>query len=311
MKYITSSNVKRKPKTISSGIAGSSSLTVSGTEFATGYFVPANGVILWGGSSAPTGYSFETALDGYFVMGASTVDLAARGASTHTHTNPGTNNTGSHNNHTATVGTSSSPDDNNYTGKLSAGTTYVNASHVHGIGSTANESWAGNHSHTIGSTDSASSMPMYKKLKWIKTTSYREVPIGGIVMHKSSSTSLGAKWHVCDGTSGTPDMRGYFVYGGTGSGGGASSHSHTNPNTSNTGAHTHTVDITSANNESWYLVNDSESAASTGVQSITTHKHTATATSNSGGAHAHTVNNTSSNTVLPPYIQLYFIQRIS
>ena len=288
MKYITSSNVGSR-----------------------NFYLPASGLVLWGEATAPDGWSFETSLDGYFVMGYTSVDLTARGSATHTHTNPSTNSTGSHNNHSVTVSTSDSADGTN-TARTDAiyDDTYLASWHTHAVSSTSNESLAGNHSHTIGNTNSASNMPLYRELRWITSASGLEIPIGAIVMHSVSSTALGASWKVCDGSNGTPDMRGYFVYGGSGSGGGASSHSHTNPNTSSNGAHTHTVDVVSADSDIYNAYNVNK--YSTGNETAGGHKHTKTgAQSSSGGAHTHTVNNTSSNTVLPPYIQLYFLRRIS
>ena len=102
------------------------------------FYSPAGALILWDGSTAPTGWSIETSLDGYFVMGGSAVDLTARGASTHTHTNPNTNYTGSHNNHTVTVSTSGAPS-STITAQNSASAQYTTSSHTHTATSTSNE----------------------------------------------------------------------------------------------------------------------------------------------------------------------------
>ena len=40
------------------------------------------------------------------------------------------------------------------------------------------------------------------------------VPIGGIIMWSGTEAALPANWKVCDGTNGTPDLRGKFVRGG-------------------------------------------------------------------------------------------------
>ena len=85
------------------------------------------------------------------------------------------------------------------------------------------------------------------------------VPIGIIVMWNSSAASIPAGWQLCDGTNGTPNLRGQFIVGagGTynpGDQGGAASvtldvtqmpiHAHTlsgTINTSASGGHTHTI----------------------------------------------------------------------
>lgn len=56
---------------------------------------------------------------------------------------------------------------------------------------------------------------------WIKileaATPYTEidvsVPIGGIIMYSGNVLSLSAGWALCDGTNGTPDLRGMFIVG--------------------------------------------------------------------------------------------------
>jgi hypothetical protein len=39
------------------------------------------------------------------------------------------------------------------------------------------------------------------------------IPIGGIIMWSGSITSIPAGWNLCDGTSGTPDLRNRFIVG--------------------------------------------------------------------------------------------------
>ena len=52
--------------------------------------------------------------------------------------------------------------------------------------------------------------------QWLKT---RAVPVGGIIMYHGSLSSLSSHWQICDGTNGTPDLRGQFVVGASASGG--------------------------------------------------------------------------------------------
>lgn len=44
------------------------------------------------------------------------------------------------------------------------------------------------------------------------------VPVGGIIMWNGSATGVPAGWHLCDGSSGTPDLRGRFIVGAGASG---------------------------------------------------------------------------------------------
>lgn len=58
------------------------------------------------------------------------------------------------------------------------------------------------------------------------------VPIGVIVMWGGLLTNIPTSWHLCDGTTGTPDLRGLFIKGALvgadpGAAGGASTHTHT------------------------------------------------------------------------------------
>lgn len=43
------------------------------------------------------------------------------------------------------------------------------------------------------------------------------VPVGGIIMWSGAADAIPTGWALCDGTSGTPDLRGRFVLGGGGS----------------------------------------------------------------------------------------------
>lgn len=74
------------------------------------------------------------------------------------------------------------------------------------------------------------------------------IPVGMIVMWAGSIGSIPAGWHLCDGTSSTPDLRNLFILGagnGTGSTiapggtGGTATHTHTVTNAAD-GSHAHT-----------------------------------------------------------------------
>lgn len=270
------------------------------------YIAPAGTLVLWSGAEAPLGWTFKSALDDYFVRGGESADLTARGALTHTHTNPNTNTVSGHNNHNAIVPQISGSGSSSFRGAHGV-SSYAGSSHTHNPNTISNESTSGEHYHTEPNTNSASNLPKYKRLRWINAGSDIEFPVGAIVMHNANANALGDNWKVCDGNNGTPDLRGYFVYGGTGDAGGSDTHYHTNGKTNSAGSHSHTVHVKSGN---LVALTPNAQGSSEGQQCNRGHYHEATVTSSIAGEHQHDVGNTSTNTVLPSYIQLYFIQRI-
>ena len=40
-----------------------------------------------------------------------------------------------------------------------------------------------------------------------------DIPVGGIILWSGSTSNIPTKWHLCDGTNGTPDLRDRFVVG--------------------------------------------------------------------------------------------------
>lgn len=270
------------------------------------YEVPLGTRILFDGATAPTNWIFDTTLDGYFVMGADEPDLTARGAANHTHTTPDLASSGAHNDHPVIVsGSSTKGNDTNVAG---GGSMNSVGSHSHSGTGTCGS--AGAHTHPVGDTGTASNYPKYKTLKWIYSNTSTVVPIGAIVMHNASQTILGTGWQVCDGTGGTPDLRDYFILGGTpGSSGGSNQHTHTMPISGSASAtHQHSISIGSStaggNNNTIY-------EGAFGTISAQSHSHSGSATSPSAGAHTHSINNVASATSLPNYINLYFIKRIA
>jgi len=87
------------------------------------------------------------------------------------------------------------------------------------------------------------------------------IPIGGIIMWSGSISSLPNNWKFCDGTNGTPDLRGRFVLS-SGQGSGL-----TNRTTGQTGG-VETVTLTE--------------------EQMPTHKHGVSAETNETGGHSHT-----------------------
>jgi hypothetical protein len=264
--------------------------------------IPAGGLVLWGGASAPEGWSFDADLDGMFVLGGTATDLTLRGADTHAHAVPATASGGGHNNHTVNVAKSGYP---TVVASSTAGgdnADVVGPNHTH-EGSATSQSLAGAHNHTWPNTNSVSNVPEYVGLRWI--TGGQAVPIGGIVM-ASSSFVIPDDWALCDGTNGTPDMRDKFVRATANSGGNAS-HAHSVGASSSNGAHVHTVNITS--DIGWA---GTWGTGASHVGAAVEHRHYANNLSSANaGAHAHSMGNTGSANHLPPFITVWFIRRMA
>lgn len=133
------------------------------------------------------------------------------------------------------------------------------------------------------------------------------IPSGGIIMWSGSIASIPAGWLLCNGTSGTPDLRDRFVVGAgstyavAATGGSADaivvSHTHT---MQSAGAHVHTYD---------QAVNTGPHPTGSGRFDITS---TQTANTGSAGAHTHTIDSAGSsgtNANLPPYYALAYIMK--
>ena len=152
------------------------------------------------------------------------------------------------------------------------------------------------------------------------------LPVGSIIMF-NGSTSVPNNWQICNGSNGTPDLRGKFIKGvGTvgeiGTTGGATTHSitvsempsHTHTywdgaiNTGSAGAHTHTV------TSSGVSITQGEGTAATPIGSVG-------GSTGSAGEHTHSISYTSSNTgsagsgtafnIEPPYYTLIYIMKVS
>jgi microcystin-dependent protein len=169
-------------------------------------------------------------------------------------------------------------------------------------------------------------------------------PIGGIILWSGSVASIPANWAICDGTSGTPNLRDRFVVGAgstyavDATGGAATvtldttqipAHSHTadgDLTAASAGAHTHTFSATTSANGAYSFAARSSyggsdgAAAGNGGQVYTLgasdHTHTVSGTTASDGAHTHDITGSTANTGgglahenLPPYYALAYIMR--
>ena len=147
------------------------------------------------------------------------------------------------------------------------------------------------------------------------------VPVGGIIMYSGVIANLPENWSLCDGTGGTPDLRGRFVVGAEGSyaqgdTGGADevtlsegevpAHSHSGSSGSG-GSHTHGLSsVVRASQLVTYQGGDfslafNAASGSVSVNSAGSHSHSVTVGDTGGGA-AHENR--------PPYYALAFVMRV-
>lgn len=114
------------------------------------------------------------------------------------------------------------------------------------------------------------------------------VPVGGIILWSGSIASIPSNWELCDGTSGTPDLRDRFVLGaGSTYTPGTTGGSYT---TTSGGAHTH-GGVTGSTAGTF------DAVLGEGLEFTPTHTHTIS----SDGAHTHSAQ--------PPYYALAYIMR--
>lgn len=111
-------------------------------------------------------------------------------------------------------------------------------------------------------------------------TNVAGVPAGTIVMWSGADTAIPVGWKLCDGTNGTPDLRGKFIIGAGGAGGvavrgavGTNNHTITS---SEAPAHTHGGSVQSGGSHNHTVLPHTLS-----MSQIPTHNH-------GGGNHQHT-----------------------
>jgi len=110
------------------------------------------------------------------------------------------------------------------------------------------------------------------------------LPVGSIIMWSGTLNLIPEDWQLCDGTNGTPDLRGRFVMGvssgeNPGATGGATTHTHTGSTSSS--SHSIWIDDNSGGSDYWGAPN----------------------------YHTHTISLNSSSH-LPPYFKLAYIMKI-
>lgn len=137
------------------------------------------------------------------------------------------------------------------------------------------------------------------------------VPSGGIIMWSGSIASIPTGWLLCDGTSGTPDLRSRFIVGAgstysvAATGGSADaivvSHTHTATSTVTDPGHFHSLSLPSGSGGSGNIAAGGSSLGTTNTTTKTTGITVATTNASTGSS--------GTNANLPPYYALAFIMK--
>lgn len=274
------------------------------------YSIPVGGVGLWNGGTPPSGYSAYGTSGLYIMSGAAKGSLG--GNASHTHSfSAAIGGAGGHA-HSPSV----------YFGSSAAGLRRGNVNNVdprsstgeHGHGISGNTTSDGSHGHnmTSGTNGTVSSSepnsPAYINLSWIIKVDSSAPIINGMILMWYGTTfpAPSDKFKLCNGSNGTPDMRGLFVRE-SGQAVASASHSHYVGQLINdgNGNHAHTY-----NNNSNYASEFGNYARASGGVGMPTHFHNvAFTTDGSIGTHGHGVASlVAASTSLPARLLVYFIQ---
>jgi microcystin-dependent protein len=197
---------------------------------------PQTGIIaMWNGSSIPTGWEVVTAANNRFVMGTSTGEIPGvlGGTSSHSHiyTDIPIHNHG----YTSTLSATHS---HSYTGGGSTANKGTSGSDIRTLYPDSQSTIGGsisNHVHTVNPTGysicytevTGNVYPPFQTVTYIKKVSATAVYPAGLIVISTGGT-IPSGWVRCDGSNGTPDLRGDFLMGSLspGSTGGSTSHNH-------------------------------------------------------------------------------------
>jgi len=157
---------------------------------------------------------------------------------------------------------------------------------------------------------------------WASVAIPTQFPTGGIIMWSGSIASIPAGWLLCNGTSGTPDLRNRFVIGASVDNAGVANTTVTGANTLSGGtanavvvAHTHTATTTSTDSGHTHTYNTKATTFYVTGSTVPCWSFDSTATSGTSYANitsATTVDSagvSGTNANLPPYYALAYIMK--
>jgi hypothetical protein len=160
---------------------------------------------------------------------------------------------------------------------------------------------------------------------WVSSAPF---PSGGIIMWSGTIATIPSGWALCDGTSGTPDLRNKFVIAADADSGGAAkttvtgsatqsggskdaivvSHTHTATSAVTDSGHTHTTTINATNNQgsgpAWLFWSNG------GSQGTGTHTSSSSTTGITVSTTVASTGSSGTNANLPPYYALAFIMKL-
>lgn len=278
-------------------------------QAALGAGIPNSCLAYFNGASLPTNWNM--AGGNAFLKGAAAGADASTtgGSSTHTHTSSHNHVVVGTHTHTSAASGASSADTVVNTG----GTVQAFRDHV---ANTHTVAWAAEATKVTnnaadGNVDTPTVEPAWTKLAIIQNNTGSDGMPGGIIgLWIGTLATIPAGWRLCDGTKGTPDMRGKFAKGAVTTGeigntGGAAGHAHTPT------AHTHTQ------NAHAHPTATLPAAAGTGLLIASTlvatraHTHTAADTNATGTNQNATMTVDSTADTQPPFLTVAFIQAYS
>lgn len=281
------------------------------------YLIPENAIILWNSTSDTLPSNFEVYTSSSRILvrcaAASGSSTTVAGALTHIHSMPTSGSTASHS-HSWTP-TSAVPSVTEDWG-ASGGFATSSSTHTHTISATTSSS--GSHTHTSGNCQSASNLPSCYGLYYIKNISgSTPCPVGTIIMSANSLSNMMSGWQLCNGTNGTPDLRGKFIYSAlvdssVGTTSGSDSHTHVHPSATNSGGtHSHTISAGTTSTNSSAGTSASHSSSEDVRLANQPHTHTFSAvTTSTDSNHTHTLSSTNSSSTLPPYTSVFYIMKV-
>lgn len=281
--------------------------------------LPINALLYWGGTSTelPSGWSIFTDAADAFIMGTdpSGILLTKQGSAEHYHSENGTSTDNVHK-HADYV--SGFPESSGGFQVTQGTDIEAVGKHTHPEGDGFSFENSNGHSHTINNTSTNSHLPLYRRYYLMKYDGATEIPVKTIALWSGNSDTIPEGWRICDGSTQdgftVPNLKKRMIYipatdSQVGSSGGNNIHNHGRAsNTNSVGAHYHSL----------LFGGTTPSANKIGVKSGSNaliakwkHYHLGNKNSKSSGDHNHTLPATNNANHMPPYINLYYIMKVT
>ena len=279
--------------------------------------LPINAILYWGGTSTelPSGWSIFTEAADAFIMGTdpSGILLTKQGSAEHYHSENGTSTDNVHKH--ADYGSDFPESSGSY--QVTQGTDIeAVGKHTHWKGKIEFENSSG-HSHTINNTSTNGHLPLYRRYYLMKYEGAENIPVKAIALWSGELDTIPEGWRICDGSTQdgftVPNLKQRMIYIPTTDSqveddGGNTIHNHTRAsNTNSGGAHYHRLTFWST-----YPINKiGVKSGSNALIAKAAHYHSGNKNSKSSGDHNHTLPATNNANHMPPYINLYYIMKVT